>query len=63
MAHPQQTHQRWHAAGELRPPATARRPTTLTAVARPAGEVAGLLLWRSCAARGPGRPCSALPDR
>jgi hypothetical protein len=44
-------------------PATARRPTTLTAVARPAGEVAGLLLWRSCAARGPGRPCSALPDR
>jgi hypothetical protein len=26
------------------PPATARRPTTLTAVARPAGEVAAALL-------------------
>jgi len=63
MAHPNKPTSggKWLASSAPRPRPGGRPP--LTAVARPAGEVAGLLLWRSCAARGPGRPCSALPDR
>jgi hypothetical protein len=43
-------------------PTPARRRTTLAAVARPAGEVAGLLLVGSWAARGRGRPHSTWHD-
>lgn len=44
-------------------PATAQRKTALAAVARPAAEVAGLLLVEVLGSRAPGRPRSAWHDR
>jgi hypothetical protein len=44
-------------------PAPARRRTALAAVARPPPRWLGCCWWRSCAARGRGRPHSAWHDR